>query len=144
MKLHRFCHLTIAFPSSTCCKPQTMQTRHYLATLREQVSEYCCPSLCQSSYGFKQILTVFFIIFLQNNLEFVHHIGFSQHRRHRNEMRGSFDFYHVIQADRGSLEPNWVGGNFSNLNVQSRWFENNLHNRVPIGQNTWCDLYLKL
>ena len=83
-------------------------------------------------------------MFLQNNLEFVHHIGFSQHRRHRNEMRGIFDFYHVIQADRGSLEPKWVGGNFSNLNVQSRRFENNIHNSVPIGQNTWCDLYLKL
>lgn len=45
-----------------------MQTRHYLATLREQVSEYCCPSLCQSSYGFKQILTVFLQCFYKITL----------------------------------------------------------------------------
>lgn len=39
-----------------------------------------------------------------------------QHSRYSNEKRGSFDFLHVIQVGRGSLEPSWVRGNFSCMN----------------------------
>lgn len=47
-KLHQVCRQKIAFPSLTFCKPQTTQTGHYLESLHEQASEYCCPSLCKS------------------------------------------------------------------------------------------------
>ena len=47
--------------------------------------------------------------------EFVHHLGFSQHSHYGNEKRGSFDFHHVMNDGRGSLEPD-VGGNFSTSN----------------------------